>query len=126
MKTFCEEAFRNWHYSNTVSGDYWLWFLRRCRSLLLLWPSRMDRTAFMADVCLELQRTPNLGIIPKLKYMATSLVDFAKKKLRFRSEMLEIKRVQADWCHIPVVYAPGKPSVSTCEANVSIAMRQAA
>ncbi len=126
MKTFCEEAFGNWHYSNSVSDRYWLWLLRRCRTMLLLWPSRMDRVSFIADVRLELQQTPKLGVIPKLKYMAKSLVDFAKKKLRFRSEMLEIKRVQADWCPIPAVYVPGTPIASTCEDNFSVAMRQAA
>ncbi len=126
MKTFCEEAFENWHYSNSVIDHYWVAILRRCRTLLLLWPSRLDRTWFIADVCLELQRTPQLAIIPKLKYIAKSLVDFAKSKLRFRIEMLEIKRVQGNWCPIPAVYIPGAPIVSSHEVNFSSTSRQAA
>jgi Sulfotransferase family len=123
---FCEDAFTNWRYFHSNKAPRGLGFLRQCRSLLLLWPSKLDRATFREEVGFEIQQSQQMAFGPKWVRIAKSVFSFAKKKLRFRKDMLEIQRVQADWCPIPAVFIPDAHILSTSQASSSNTARRAA
>ncbi len=106
MKTFCEEAFENWHYDLTSKDSPFKSLLRRYRSLLLLLPSKLDRRCLMEDLRLELKKLPRRALLHKSRVLAKSFLDFIRNKQQFRNEMMDLKQMQSEWKNISPVYTP--------------------
>ena len=126
-QVLCRDAFNHWDYKSSTIDRLISNLLKRCTSLLLMWPSRLDRKCFVEDFRHDQRTVPLQSAFNKSIAFIKALAKFGQKKWQFRREILEIQRRQVDWPPIKAVFVPGTQMATADEQpNEKPAMRRAA
>lgn len=125
LSVFCEPAFENWGYRLFPCSRALRSTLRRCRSLLLLLPSKLDRRCYLEDLKLDLNKQPKFALLVRGRMIAKSVFQFVRNKILFRREMLEIERTQLTWQCIQAVYLPANSDERALETCMEVVAKAA-